>query len=306
MNIKNQETVKKALAELSQTEASRKVLSEAIVEWVKPNHLASDLISLFLNTRTLKEGDFLVKKLREPNIRVRKMVPGTIHLADEITVDDRVNYTLDNHIVKVAMSQWDLERGELGSLQEIRKEMISSLIDFFAGRVFASLSTVWNSTNTPNNYTEVSGDLTKSALDDAIDRINYRTGGVKSIVSVRNNLLPITEFAGYGTYDSTGQFSDEILTESLREGWIGQYRGVDNIVGLRQQWNNPKDDEAMLPEDYVLVIGHNAGEFITYGEPRWKEYTDNEPTPPNFTLEVYQQWGMIVDKAEGIYVIKLT
>lgn len=299
------EQIKKALAEVTRNSGSRKELAQVLVEWIKPNHLSAEMISLFLDTRELKPGDLLVKKLRSNNIRVRKMVPGSIHLADEISVDSRVNYTLDSHIVKVGMSLWDLERGELGSLEEIRREMTSSLLDFYVGRVFALLSSVWTAANTPNNYAEVSGSLTKSALDTAIDRITYRSGAVKAIVSVRKNLLPITEFAGYTTYDSHKQFSDPIMTEALREGWIGKYRGVNNIVGLTQQWDNPRDDNTLLPEEFVLVIGNDAGEFITFDEPRWKEYTDNRPTPPNLVLEIFQQWGLIVDRAESIYVIKI-
>lgn len=300
-----EDKVKVALSSLSKTEASRHTLAEAIVEWVNPNYIASEVISLFLNTRQLKAGDMLVKKLRKPGIKVRKFVPGTIHLHDEIAVTDRVNYVLDGHVVKVMMNLWDLERGELGSLQDIRQDMTNSLTSFFAGKVFASLATVWNAVNTPDNYTEVSGSLSKAALDNAIDRINYRAGGVKSIVGVKNSLLPITEFAGYSTYDGHKQFSDPILTEALSNGWIGRYRGVSNIVGLDQQWDNPEDDNPLVPENYVLVMGENAGEFVTFGDVMWKDYVDNRPTPPYFTVEAVIQWGLIVDWAENIHVIKI-
>jgi hypothetical protein len=85
------EKIKTALASLTRDEASRKELASVIVDWIKPNHLTSDLVSLFLDTRSLMPGDMLVKKLRKPNIKVRRFVPGTVHLADEIEVTDRVN-----------------------------------------------------------------------------------------------------------------------------------------------------------------------------------------------------------------------
>lgn len=300
------EQVKKALASLSRDEASRKELAEVIIDWIKPNHLTTDFVSLFLDTRRLMPGDMLVKKLRKPRVKVRRFVPGTVHLADEIEVTDRVNYVLEGHIVKTMCNLWDLERGEIGTVQEMRAEMTGALVDFYAGQVFSLLTTVWDSTNTPDNYAEVATSLSKTVLDNAIDEINYRTGGVKAIVGVKNTLLPITEFAGYGTYSTREQFSDPILTETLREGWIGQYRGVSNIVGLPQIWDDPEDYNTLVPENSVLVIGHNAGEFVTFGDPQWKEYTDMVPTPPYFVLEAYQQWGLIVDKAEGIYVIRIT
>jgi len=304
-DLETNEQVKKALAEVTRSEASRKAFAEVIVEWIKPNHLTTDLISLFLDTRRLMPGDMLIKKLRKPHVKVRRFVPGTVHLADEIEVTDRINYVLEGHIVKVMCNLWELEHGEIGTVQEIRQEMTGKLVDFYAGKVFDLLTTVWTAANTPSNYAEVSTSVTKTALDAAIDEINYRAGGVQAIVGVKNSLLPITDFAGYSTYDSHKQMSDPILTETLRTGWIGQYRGVTNIIGLEQIWDNPEDNATMIPEDKILVIGKNAGEFITYGEPMWKEYTLMEPTPPYFVLEAYQQWGLVVDKAEGIYVIHI-
>lgn len=299
------EAVEKAIASVARTEESRQALASVIIDWIKPNHLTQDLMSLFLDTRRLSPGDILVKKLRKPHIKVRQFVPGTIHLADEIEVTDRINYVLNSNVIKVMANLWDLERGELGTVSEIRQEMTDKLLDFYVGKVFSLLSTVWNASNTPDNYAEVSTSLTKVALDTAINRINYRSGGVKAIVAVKNKLLPITEFAGFATYDTHKQFSDPILTEALREGWIGKYRGVNNILGLAQVWDDPESNTTMIPEEYVLVIGNNAGEFVTFGEPKWKDYTDMQPTPPYFVMEVYQQWGLIVDKAEAIYVIKI-
>jgi len=56
----------------------------------------------------------------------------------------------------------------------------------------------------------------------------------------------------------------------------------------------------------VLVIGENVGEYIQYGDVRWKQWEDYNPTPPDWYLEAYQQWGLIIDKVQGIYVIDVT
>jgi hypothetical protein len=44
--------------------------------------------------------DALVKKVRR-GIEARTLVPGSIHLASEITVDDRIVYMLDGVDIKV-------------------------------------------------------------------------------------------------------------------------------------------------------------------------------------------------------------
>jgi hypothetical protein len=61
-----------------------------------------------------------------------------------------------------------------------------------------------------------------------------------------------------------------------------------------------------LPNNYVLVIGDNIGEFITYGGPETKEWTDMEPTPPYWNYETYVQFGMMLWQAEGLVKIGVT
>jgi hypothetical protein len=35
----------------------------------------------------------------------------------------------------------------------------------------------------------------------------------------------------------------------------------------------------------------------------YKQYDDMKPTPPYWYLELWQQFGMIIDKAQGIHVL---
>ena len=77
------------------------------------------------------------------------------------------------------------------------------------------------------------------------------------------------------------------------------YGGVIKISAV----DNPDDYNALLPTDKVLVIGEKVGEFITYGDVKEKQWSDMNPTPPQWLLEIYQQFGMIIDNAQGIYVI---
>ena len=170
------------------------------------------------------------------------------------------------------------------------------------------MSTVWSATNTPSNYTSVGSAITATALEDAIDQVNQTTGGVKAVVGVRSAMTPITKFGAFwndgGTVGTDAQWSgvDSQLEEVMRRGFLGYYYGA-KLIALNQQWDNPEDYNALLPTDKVLVIGENVGEFITYGEPKWKQWEDMNPTPPQWFLEVYQRHGMIIDKAMGIYVI---
>lgn len=298
--------LKNAIAAMSADVTQREALASLLIEYIDPNHITQDVVGLMLNTRQMKYGDALVKKLRS-GVDVRTLVPGSIHLASEITVADRINFMLDSADVKVRANLWELESGEIGSVESIRREMLASLQDFYANRVFTCLANIWNGVNTPNNYTAVAN-LTPAALRNAINYINYRvSGGVRVVVGTKLGLAPITEFGGFHTDSATGNIwgVDGAINEIWQTGWLGKWYG-SNIVAIDQLWNNPIADQPMIPNRYVLVIGQNVGEFILYGDVKWKQYDDMRPTPPDWYLELYQQFGLIVDKAEGIHVIDVT
>lgn len=298
--------MKNAIAALMK-EDSRDAFAEMIVEYVQPNHITTDFVSMLLNSRRLKPGDSLVKKLRK-GIEVHTLVPGSIHLANEITITDRIHYVLDGSDVKVTYNEWEMENGEIGTVDEIRGEMLAKLKDSFQNKVFTALSTIWNATNTPDNFTSVGGAVTADALEAAIDQINNTTGGVRAVVGVRSIMTPITKFGAFwndgGTLGTDAQWAgiDSQLEEVVRRGMLGRYYGAP-LIALDQIWDNPEDYNTLLPDDKILVIGENVGEFITYGDVKNKQYSDMRPTPPQWFLELWQQFGLLIWKAQGIYVL---
>jgi hypothetical protein len=297
----DEKKVQEAIAAMVADPSKRDALAEIIVEYVKPNHITADFVSGLLKTRSLKPGDSLVKKVRK-GINVRTLVPGAVHLASEVTVSERMNYILDGADVKVTYNQWELESGEIGTIQEIRTEMAAKLNDYFINKVFSALSTVWTASNTPNNYTSVGGVITNTALEAAINYINRTTRGAKAIVGSRSAVTPITKFAAFWTDGSNVGYDPNDIATIRRTGWIGEFYGVP-IKVVEQIWDNPEDHKKLVPEDKILVIGEEVGEFITYGDVKTKQWTDMNPTPPQWMLEIYQQFGMIIDNAMGIYVL---
>jgi hypothetical protein len=283
-------------------EGKRDAVAQLIVEYVQPQHIATDFIGMLMNSRSLNPGDSLVKKVRK-GIHVHTLVPGAIHMANELTVSDRINYVLDGADVKVMFNEWEMESGELGTVDSIRSEMLAKLRDFYMNKVYTALTTVWTAVNTPNNFINVGGHLNATVLKNAIDRINQTTGGVKAVVGNRAALTPVTTFgAGYTDATSVSQVVPDNIREIMATGWLGKYYGAP-LIALQQQYDNPEDYNALLPTDKVLVIGNNVGEFITYGDVKSKQWSDMNPTPPQWMLEIYQQFGLMVDHAEGIYVI---
>ena len=304
----DEQKLKESVAALMKDNSKREALASLLIEYVQPSHIAVDFVSLLLNSRSLKPGDALVKKVRK-GIKVRTLVPGRIHLASELTVSDRINYVLDGGDVKVHANYWELESGELGTVEEIRSEMLAKLKDYYLNKVFTALTSVWTAVNTPSNFTNVGAAINATALKAAIDYINQTTGGVRAVVGTRAALTPITTFgAGWADGYSTpvSHAVPENISEIMQTGWLGKYYGAP-ILALDQQYDNPEDHNAIgLPATRILVIGNNVGEFITYGDVKVKQWDDMRPTPPQWYLEMYQQFGMIIDRADGIYVLQVT
>lgn len=281
----------------------KNAIAEMITEWVQPNHITTDFVGMLLNSRSLKVGDSLVKKLRK-GIEVRTLVPGTIPLASEVTVTDRINYTLDGSVVKVTYNQWELDNGEIGTVESMRAEMLAKLKDHFQRKVFTALSTIWSAVNTPDNYISLGGHITTTALEDAIDQINLTTGGVKAVVGTRAIMTPITKFGAFWS-DTSGTKTavyEPAVQEIMQTGMLGKYYGAPLTV-LDQIYDNPEDYNALLPDDKILVIGENVGDFITFGDVIASAWDDPRVVPPQFFIQLYQRYSLLIWNAKGIYVI---
>jgi hypothetical protein len=136
-------------------------------------------------------------------------------------VSDRINFALDGLDVKVHANLWELESGELGTVESIKSEMEAKLRDEYLARVFLALSSVWSAVNTPSNYTSVGGALNATVLKNAIDRINQTTSGVKAVVGTRAALTPVTTFgAGWSDGTSTDWHAvPENISEIMQTGF---------------------------------------------------------------------------------------
>lgn len=303
MNANKEQEIQAALASVSKKDPE--ALAAMIVEVFQPQHIALDAIGLILNTRSLQPGDMLMKRCRK-GITVRTLYPGAIHLSNEVTVEDRAWYNLEGMDVKVHVSEWDLESGQIGTMAEIESEMRAKIRDYYINRVITLVSSLWTVANTPNNYVSVGGPLTAAVLEAGIDEVNYRTGGVRAVIGVKRVMAPITKFAQYTPYvgapNTWGVPVPSAIEEVRRTGFVGTYYGT-TIIGLDQQFDDPRTGLPLLPEHAIAVIGNNVGEFITYGDIKSKSWTDWAPTPPVRFLELWSQFGMIIDRQEGIYII---
>jgi hypothetical protein len=94
--------LQKALAEVAKTDKTK--MAELIVNYIEPQHITQDFVGQFLNTRALKPGDVLVKKVIR-GITVKQLVPGQTTLANQLTIKENVEYNLDTAYAEVAYNE---------------------------------------------------------------------------------------------------------------------------------------------------------------------------------------------------------
>jgi len=292
------------------TSPNRSAFAQIITEVIEPNHLSLDILSTFMNTRTLNPGDQLSRKVRR-GVPVRTFVPGTTHLADQIAVRDVLVHAIEHIVAKVRYSYWELRRGELGTMDTFRQDMQNAMIDEMISRAFSLLSTVWTDFNSGTHYTNAaSTGITKTNLTAAMEVVLKYSGSIRAIVGPRAALLPLYESMGIVTHtiDTTTHVIglQGILDQWTRTGSIREFKGAP-LIELPQIYKRTYDqfEEPLIPEDKVLVIGENAGEFVLYGGVETQEHVDTNIEPPEYSLAMWRGFGMIVDRPENIAVIKV-
>lgn len=323
--IKEEE--RRALAELA--ESNRHAYAEVITEYVDPVRLSLDLMGQFMGTREMNFGEILVKRFKG-RYNVQQIVPGQISLGQQITIRDKaVSYNLDILSAGALYNELELRNGgPQFTPEQVRADVKADLDEKLTLRTWNALANIWTTANASaltipgsanSNFIDASGPLTAAALDAAIDHTNYWAGSVRSIIGTEAALAPLSTFGQYQII--TGTNSDFLLTQNGQPALTVQntspygpgskavetYRGVTNIVRIPQVFDKTEYPPLpLLPDDFVLVVGDDIGDFVTYGGPQTKEWTDMEPTPPYWHYETWLQFGMMLWNVRGITVIKVT
>jgi hypothetical protein len=319
---------RKAFAEAARVD--KKALAEIITEYVDPVYLTLDVAGAFMNTREMQFGELLVKRFKG-KYHVQQIVPGQITLGEQITVRDKaVSYSLDILAAKAAYNDLELAHGgPQFTPEKVREDVKKALQERVLLRTWNALANIWNTTNasaltipgaTYSQFINAGGPLTSTALDNAIDHVNFWSGGVKTIIGTEAALAPLSTFGQYKIITSTNNVDSYVTINGQPSGTfenvspfgagskgVEVYRGVSNIIRLKQIFDESEyPPRPLLPNDFVLVVGDNIGEFITYGGPQTKEYVDNEPTPPYWNFETWLQFGMMIWNARGLVKIGVT
>lgn len=323
---RNSPEFKKAVAEIAKTASNagrglRTAYADLVMDVVQPNHLSFDLLSAFLPVTQRNKGDQIGRRVRRGRYPIRTMTPGAKHLTDVLSYQEYFTFMFDRLIAGTSHSVWEIESGEVGTVEQFRTELREDLFDDLITKVFTLLTTAWNSVATPSNFLDSSGTgVTQAGLDAMIETVLMYSGQVRSIVGSRQALLPLYTFAQFKEFVLTGSATDrgfgitDAFTEFTNTNKVSTYKGIP-VVELPQVYRNRLDANAttmawrgtaqrMIPTDKILVIGDQAGEAALMGEFEYQDYTDPSTQPANYVLHGWQAYGLLISDIQQIGVIK--
>lgn len=319
----NEKELKLAVAEAAKSAgtdpANRSAFAALAMDIVQPNHLSFDILSAFMPVRQFQIGDQAYKRVQRGRYPVRTMVPGTKHLHDVTNFMENQAYVFDRLIAGTSHGLWEIQSGEVGTVQQFRSDLRADIFDEIISRVFTALATVWNSTDTPNNFIDASSTgITESMLTGAIENMLEVTNP-RAIIGSRRALLPIYKFAQYREFALNATnvdgvaFKTTAFDEFTNTRRVSSFYGVP-LVELPQVYRNRLNagantglrdpDQRMIPTDRVLLVGDNAGEIGLMGGTEYQDYTDPTTQPPNYVLHCWQAYGIVVSDVEQLTVIK--
>jgi len=322
----NREELKKAVAEAVKTAAHANGIhptayAELVIETIQPNHLSLDLFSQFLPTVQKNKGDAMGRRIRRGRYPIRTMVPGSKHLTDVLSYQEYYTMMFDRLIAGTSHSVWEIESGEVGTVDQFKTELRADLFDDLVSKVFSLLSTAWNSSATPSNFLDASGTgVTQVGLDAMIETILNYSGEVRAIIGSRQALLPLYNFAQFKEFVLTGTGTDRVafqtpaFNEFTGSNKVTIYKGIP-VVELPQVYRNRLDAnqtslawrgvaQRMIPTDKILVIGGQPGQVVLMDGFEYQDYTDPTTQPANYVLHGWQAWGLILDDIMQIGIIK--
>lgn len=323
----DREQYKLAVAEKAKTvtragiDGLRTAYADLVIETVQPNHLSLDLFSSFMPTVQMNPGDSMGRRIRRGRYPIRSMTPGAKHLTDVLSYQEFYTFMFDRLIAGTSHSVWEIQSGEVGTVEQMRSELRADLFDDLVSKVFTLLTTAWNNVSTPSNYLDLSsGGLTATGLEAMMETVLNYSGQVKAIIGSRAALLPLYKFAQYREFVLTGSATDRgfaitpAFTEFLGANKVSSYLGVP-VIELPQVYRNTLDANAstlawrgaaqrMIPTDKVIVIGGDAGKIALMGGFEYQDYTDPSTQPAKYVLHGWQGYGMVIDDVQQIGIIK--
>lgn len=315
----SRDELKKVYAEKAKTIGTRgdtrsSAFAETIVQMIEPNRLTLDVFRQFMRVENLQPGDNVQRTVRRGKYAVRKFVPGAHMLTDKLSKEEQYAFMFERLYAGASADDWSIRQGDVDSVEKMRADLEADIIEAIAYRVFELLGTVWNASDTPNNYLDASSSgLTATGFETLVENLVRESGTVRAVIGTREALLPVYKFAGYKEYELSGTNTDAVgfpivdkLNEFANTRKVSSYYGVPLIELPAPRRNRlPNIRERVVDSTKVVFVGDNPGTIATMGGFETQDWTDMTVVPAVYNIYGWLAYSVLLDSVESIAIAKV-
>lgn len=283
----------KLISKMAATEKGRDELAEIVKVALEDSYNKFDIIPLLFETRHFNLGDRPMFKTHKKGIRAYWTAPNS-YVPKSQNYETEIFMQFEALGVRPECLISDLKTGRVDSFGSLISDARDAMETAIYQKVYELLAQTYNATGSAKGYqASVANTLTKTVLDEAINKVRKKVGGAPTIIADYDLCSQIEGFDGF-TY---------IALEEIRNtGILGKYKGC-NIVYLPEILD-PVTQKSIVPTDKLFVVGRKIGVYGDYNDMDMMQETNINDKSWNCRLD--KEMGACITRPEGIFCITIT
>jgi len=274
----------------------RYAVATDIVELIKTDVFDQDLVSMFADVRTFKQGEEIKFKTLE-GLTAHVIEPGSFAPRSRLIAKET---SLPKRLVTVAfpINIAELRSGRYGSILDARQKAEEQLLGMRNALVWNTMFGSITSATTDSNYATIaSGDLAatkQAALDAALEHCDeFTQNGPAAIIG---------RFSALSWIEDLTSFSDTTKDVIMRDGFLGEYRGVP-IIRMKS-FRNSRFQE-LINSSNILIIGRDTTKFGIVDPGLEVEEQYHGTTTRDWEIALWEEYGVAVVNSMRNYRIEI-
>lgn len=283
----------KLIAKMATTEKGRDELAEIVKVALEDSYNKFDIIPLLFDTKHFNLGDKPMFKTHKKGIRAYWTAPNS-YVPKSQNYETEIFMQFESLGVRPECLLSDLKTGRVDSFGALISDARDAMEIAIYQKIYELLAQTYNATGSASgSQASVSNTLTKTVLDDAINKVRKKVGGAPTIIGDYDLCSQIEGFDG---------FSYIALEEIRNTGILGKYKGC-NIVYLPEILD-PVTQKSIVPTNKLFIVGRKIGVYGDYNDMDMMQEININDKSWNCRLD--KEMGACITKPEGIFCITVT
>ena len=283
----------KLIAKMATTEKGRDELAEIVKVALEDSYNKFDIIPLLFDTKHFNLGDKPMFKTHKKGIRAYWTAPNS-YVPKSQNYETEIFMQFESLGVRPECLLSDLKTGRVDSFGALISDARDAMETAIYQKIYELLAQTYNATGSASgSQASVSNTLTKTVLDDAINKVRKKVGGAPTIIGDYDLCSQIEGFDG---------FSYIALEEIRNTGILGKYKGC-NIV-YWPEILDPVTQKSIVPTNKLFIVGRKIGVYGDYNDMDMMQEININDKSWNCRLD--KEMGACITKPEGIFCITVT